>query len=1298
MVAAVLAMAGFYVADAWLMIERAQESASDLAVPLGLLAMWHLAVGLVLALVWTLGLAVWKLLGGMGTRPVRSRLVGALVFGAAASPLVWRFTSTLSLGENISRHEYIALIRIAAPVLISGAIAAAVFVGDRCVTRSFRGGVVGALLTLAVAVGTLSVALGAAWWDATQFRGQYAIVHDAAVIIAAVMATGGAAFILHRACWAGRRSGIVALLVALVGGAVTATRAPDTFERSIIRRQTIRGGRLLILRASLTGEAAATRARIDESFVEARARRAEQALAARRVLDSRMPDRRGWNLLWITVDTLRADRLGCYGYSRPTSPAIDALAARSALFERAWCQNPITHYSFQSMFFGRYPEATPLFLAKSGVPDPEAGCRTIARVLREAGYETASIPAIPPNAVGHPTYEVLTKDFEFVNPGRQGDDVSAKAQTPLGRRFLETRAERPWFLWLHYMDPHAPYVDHARWGFGRSESGRYDSEIRTVDSGIAQCLDVLARTGMDDRTIIVLNGDHGESLGDHGTDFHGSTLYEEQVRVPLIVHVPGLPPHRVRLPVENVDLKGTLLDLLQVPHSPDLLQGDSLVGALMEGDAWDDLPPPVSYSVIPLDLKGSLSPSATDKAALRVGDWKLVLHRARQESELYDLASDPGELRDVAHREPETVDRLRGMLEALEAETRDLAFAESGLDRLKRRLASADSSVARLGLLESAVRGETPGLDGFLTRYLADPELPASIKWGLLRHVGNRRVDGTDGLFASALASRSRWGDVASALEGLRSTIGTPHQDRITPHVSALSDLLDAPAPLARMAAELLAHLGDVRGEKILRAAVGSEDRVVAFRAWCALARLGQADACSKISKLESQPRLAIFRSLALSALAHARHDGALASIVDIARQPFLNHKVAMAAVRYLRALETDEVITPLLLFVQRWDPTVAGAARAVLSKRVGAARTAELVAVGKRIMESLARIEQGQGKDDVDVLLRACESLDAGGRGLIRLYASRACVGTARSIRIAKDVLRDPLARRWHDAARSLASSARDRLRLEVLELAVWRRAPVEEGTGVSLMVKLRNGGSRPLPGGRWPGGVKLQALWTNPSRRALPASNPIRYMPENGLMPGATTWVSIRTEAPRTVVPVMGLSLRASCTRESVKLLDQGRRLPIVQWSVQGYGLEPKDLVFRGEDLIRGWYRSPAIMTPTIEEDGSVALLATRPDPYIVSPGFLDTGRPVEVTLTYEAVVPDGREPVTLECYRAFEAGGPFTANLRSSISVPANARQDLVAPFPPRDGKGLRRIRIDIGQRADLFRIHEIRIRTL
>ncbi|MBP6875692.1 MAG: sulfatase [Candidatus Eisenbacteria bacterium] len=291
------------------------------------------------------------------------------------------------------------------------------------------------------------------------------------------------------------------------------------------------------------------------------------------------------NILVITVNTLRADRLSCYGHFRETSPAIDWLAHNGMRFEHAYCPRPLTGPSIATLFTGLYP-------SQHGVQRPAAilsdEARTMAEIFSEAGWVTAAF-------AGNGS---LAQELGF----QQGfneyhwSDAPAWERTDQALQWLGANGTgaNPWLMWVHYVDPHMPYAPgppyDEMFGRGPTETNThqrmldlYDGEVRCADDQILRLLDWLVASGVHERTIVILAGDHGESLGEHGVFYrHGLDPYEPSARVPLIFYAPAIVPadSACASVTSLADVLPSVLDAAGLPVAPELA-GRSLLPLLI---------------------------------------------------------------------------------------------------------------------------------------------------------------------------------------------------------------------------------------------------------------------------------------------------------------------------------------------------------------------------------------------------------------------------------------------------------------------------------------------------------------------------------------------------------------------------------------------------------------------------------------------------------------------------------------------------------------------------------------------
>ena len=351
------------------------------------------------------------------------------------------------------------------------------------------------------------------------------------------------------------------------------------------------------------------------------------------------------NVLLVTIDTLRADHVGCYGYGAASTPTIDALAKRGIRFETALAHAPLTGPSHASILTGQ----TPLghgFRNNSGfVLTPHV--RTAAEDFRQAGYRTAAFVS------GFP----LDRRFGFDRGFDRYDDRLPKgndrrrtpyveriadATTDAALHWLDTQAGRtgqaaPWFAWVHYYDPHAPYEPPGALA-GRFQRAPYDGEIAFVDQQLGRLLRALGDRKEIDQTIVLVTADHGESLGEHGEGTHGIFVYDATLRVPWVIAGPGIAAGRVSKSVaRGIDVLPTLAELAGLPQRTDI-EGRSLRPAI-DGHEMGEAPtyaeslyPEVELGWAPLH-------------AWRANGFKFI---KAPKPELYDMTRDPSETTNLA--------------------------------------------------------------------------------------------------------------------------------------------------------------------------------------------------------------------------------------------------------------------------------------------------------------------------------------------------------------------------------------------------------------------------------------------------------------------------------------------------------------------------------------------------------------------------------------------------------------------------------------------------------------------------
>jgi arylsulfatase A-like enzyme/Flp pilus assembly protein TadD len=375
------------------------------------------------------------------------------------------------------------------------------------------------------------------------------------------------------------------------------------------------------------------------------------------------------NVVLITLDTTRADALGSYGQRRPITPNLDRLAAEGIQFLQCASSAPNTLSSHSTLFTGRYPFVHGVRSNAGYVLADEN--TTLAEVLSAHGYRTSAEIAAP--VIGEHTQlgqgfdhyhdlsfdDVQRKTVNVIDGEeqkaveinlREADDI-----TRFGLRFIQENRGEKFFLWLHYFDPHQPYSPPGRF-YGTSSESPYHGEVQYMDEQIGRVLKQIEGLGLRERTLVVVAGDHGEGLGEHGEKTHMYFVYDGTMRVPLLFWGATVPRGlKVESLVRTVDVTPTILDMLELPPLEGV-QGTSLL-PLMKGESLD------------LELVGygeSLEPHIVFGASVlrfvRKGRWKYI-HKVKPE--LFDLTRDPGELKNLSSTHPEVVERLRAELLAL---------------------------------------------------------------------------------------------------------------------------------------------------------------------------------------------------------------------------------------------------------------------------------------------------------------------------------------------------------------------------------------------------------------------------------------------------------------------------------------------------------------------------------------------------------------------------------------------------------------------------------------------------------
>jgi len=610
-------------------------------------------------------------------------------------------------------------------------------------------------------------------------------------------------------------------------------------------------------------------------------------------LAGRTLDLRGRDFLLISVDALRADHLGSYGYARPTTPHIDALAQSSVVFEHAYAPTPHTSYSVTSLMTGKYMR--PLLL--QGIAQDSD---TWAALFRTYGYRTAAF--YPPAVffIDPDRFRTFRDGFlgfeyrwvEFAEGQRRIDQVTTYLAT--------APADKRLFTWVHLFAPHEPYENHPEFSFGDRDLDRYDSEVRFADETVGAL--VSAFRARKPNAVVIVTADHGEEFGEHGGHYHGTSVYEEQVRVPLIVSAPGvLSPRRIAEPVQTIDLLPTFLTALDIPKPPRVRGRD--LGPLLAGQRPEG--------------KGLALAETDEQTLLADGSLRLICARKLGACQLFDLASDPGEQHELSTEKQSEFSELRKRLKELGAshgryEQNGLRAEGKGWPAAILRGISGDGDAAEeiAALLDDAdlaIRRKAAELLFELKR----PEAKAALRLAVGR-------DEDELVRRYAALSLTRLGE------------GAP----LTFELEKSPDL-----STRRLAALALAETGDARGEKTL---IGwwldpaARDFARSREIAAALGTIRAKDAVWPLVQSLDDVRLRPYLADALAKIGGELGQGSLLKALSDER----SQSTRVALVNALVALKTEEALAPpLVRFMGVPDPLPNGleaAAKAKILEHVG--------------------------------------------------------------------------------------------------------------------------------------------------------------------------------------------------------------------------------------------------------------------------------------------------------------------------------------------------------------------------
>lgn len=363
------------------------------------------------------------------------------------------------------------------------------------------------------------------------------------------------------------------------------------------------------------------------------------------------------NIMLITIDSLRADHLGCYGYKRNTTPNIDALAQKATRFENAYSPSSWTQPSIASLFTSLHPRDHGIRTLGDTLGDRFV---TLAEHLKQNGYDTQAFVSL---LLMKPQFGYCQgfDDCDYsVIEGRSEHAISTSREiTDKTIDYLKHHREKPFFCWTYYYDPHFNYLVHKGHVFEPPEGidildpdvEPYDSEIAFTDHHIGRLLKKMKKMGLLRNTIVVIAADHGEEFNDHHWKYHGHTVYQELVHIPLIIYTPGIAPGAVDETVTVMDIAPTLLQLLNL-SLPEQYAGHAI--PVVSGSFAPPSPQAVFFETF----------NQAQWYGAKIGKWKLVYNLELDKRRLFDLEQDPTEQLDLQEEDRELTERIQKEMKA----------------------------------------------------------------------------------------------------------------------------------------------------------------------------------------------------------------------------------------------------------------------------------------------------------------------------------------------------------------------------------------------------------------------------------------------------------------------------------------------------------------------------------------------------------------------------------------------------------------------------------------------------------
>ncbi|MCA9320674.1 MAG: sulfatase, partial [Planctomycetes bacterium] len=834
-------------------------------------------------------------------------------------------------------------------------------------------------------------------------------------------------------------------------------------------------------------------------------------------------NRRQFNVVLIAADTLRWDEVGKQENGRSITPNIDRFSETSLKFERAYTPYPTSNYAYSSMLTGYYPRWSPAHFAKVG-ERPHPDDLALPEILRRAGWETSGITSFNRAGVQEGGAFAHTKiGFNVFNPLDNESELTAPEVTGSALAQIEKRdPRRPFLMWVHYMDPHLTYRPHDEFDFGRDSRDLYRGEIAYMDHHLGTLFDRLERADLRDNTIIIFFADHGEAFDEHFASEHNNSLFDEEIRVPMLVRIPGIEPRGLGVMGNLVDVTPTVLSLvgIQDPHERMGRDLTPLLLNLVTEAEWVDF----SYS----EIFPRRKPLGREmQRALIYQGLKLVRYAGDTSAQLFDLTLDPRENVDAFNPEDRRQQRLIGFMSAL-----DLRFdgfmgaANAAKEQRARLIDQMDQVLARL---------ENSRPD--------DDDVAVADYLRLAFGHDRRLLDGAAAIFDADRLRRARHAMMAMSFDEKRPTVFRAHLFTI---LTLLPDpdledymrrCLAAPELIvARGAARWLALRGDVSGRQILLDSLENCSPTWGLFTAPALAKIGERQATDYLlAGLDRvHPQDVVESIVGLADLSYPElfievRERLSAGSIGVALPEAENASVAAAA----RSSSASATFT-LLSHARSREASVARRARDELSQRLGRERQA-----GGLAMIEKANLGDNAGREG-DWRLAASFYLDALRIGeeqgledpLIRIRAAR-CLALSQDGPAARRLLEPLLGpessvaiRRYARSLDSAMEAGADLLQsVSSLRLRAEVAKPFEDqqliGTMIARRVTLENTGTLPITGGAWFRGLRLVWYFQNTETGAFIRPNGdahliATFLPRDGIPPGESREFFVITQSP--------------------------------------------------------------------------------------------------------------------------------------------------------------------------------------